>query len=217
MGSDLLTKLEPFFKKYNPLFFKKGHIIARPEDTIEYMYFLEKGFVKFYVLSKTGKELTFLIYSPGYIFPILYTFFGNETRYYFEALTPIMVRRAPREVFTEVISKDPESLLLLSREMVLRLQELLNRLELLTLGDASQNVAFILSDCARQFGIKKANSYTITVPLVHKDIASMAGLSRETVSIEMKKFEEKGLISYRRKHIFIKDLKKFKEALDINI
>ena len=211
MGSDLLNKLEPFFREYKPLFYRKGQVIVHPQDEINSVYFIEKGYVKFYFISQNGKEITFLIYSPGYFFPVLYTFLGSETKYYFEALTPLILRKAPREIFTNLISKNSESLILIGREIVIRLQELLERIEFLTLGNASQNVAFILSDCAGRFGNKSGTAYRINVPLVHKDIASMAGLTRETVSIEMKKFQDQGLISYRGKYIVIKNLEKFKQ------
>jgi CRP-like cAMP-binding protein len=59
MDTDLLKKLNPFFAQFKPLTYKKGQVILRPEDKIEYIYFIEKGYVKFYYISPDGKELTF--------------------------------------------------------------------------------------------------------------------------------------------------------------
>ena len=216
MDTDLLKKLNPFFSRYKPLNYKKGQVILRPEDQIEYIYFIEKGYVKFYYLSPDGKELTFLIYNPGYIFPILFTFLGDaSTKYYFEAYTPVVLRRAPRETFTELISTNTFLMFSLSQEVVVRWQELLNRMELLKLGTASQNVAYIIGLCAEQFGIKKGDMVTIDLPLAHKDIASMVGLTRETVSLEMKKLEQAGLIEYKRNNITIKDMNSFRRKTKI--
>lgn len=212
VDTDLLKKLNPFFAQYKPLNYKKGQVILRPEDKIEYIYFIEKGYVKFYYLSPDGKELTFLIYNPGYIFPLLFTFLGNTTtRYYFEAYTPVTLRRAPRETFTELISTNTFLIFSLAQEVVIRWQELLNRMELLKLGNAFQNVAYIVGLCADQFGTKKGDIITIDLPLAHKDIASMVGLTRETVSLEMKKMEQMGIIEYKRNNITIKDMKLFKQ------
>ena len=211
MDTDLLRKLDPFFREYSPLNYKRGQIVIKPEDEMEYVYLIEKGFVKFYSISEEGKEMAFLIYKPGYIFPIYYAFTGGNTKYYFEALTPLVVRRAPRKIFTQLISKDLESMMLLSNEIVMRLQELLSRIEFLALGKASKNVAFIILLLASQFGEKHKQAVSINLPVAHKDIASMAGLARETVSLEMKKFEDEGVISYKRNNIIIKDLEKFKK------
>jgi CRP/FNR family transcriptional regulator len=217
MDTDLLKRLNPFFSQYKPLSYKKGQVILRPEDKIEYIYFIEKGYVKFYYLSPDGKELTFLIYNPGYIFPLLFTFLGNTvTRYYFEAYTPLVLRRAPRETFTELISTNTFLLFSLTQEVVVRWQELLNRMELLKLGTASQNVAYVVAFCAEQFGVKNGNSISIDIPLAHRDIASMVGLTRETVSLEMKKLEQLGLISYKRNNITIKDVESFKRKTKIS-
>jgi CRP/FNR family transcriptional regulator len=216
MDTDLLKKLNPFFAQYKPLNYKKGQVILRPEDKIEYIYFIEKGYVKFYYLSPDGKELTFLIYNPGYIFPLLFTFLGNAvTRYYFEAYTPLTLRRAPRETFTELISTNTFLMFSLTQEVVIRWQELLNRMELLKLGNAFQNVAYIIGLCADQFGTKIGNEVTIDLPLAHKDIASMVGLTRETVSLEMKKMEQLGVIKYKRNNITIKDINLFKQKTNI--
>jgi CRP/FNR family transcriptional regulator len=217
MDTDLLKKLNPFFAQYKPLNYKKGQVILRPEDKVEYIYFIEKGYVKFYYLSQDGKELTFLIYKPGYIFPLLFTFLGDTTtRYYFEAYTPLVLRRAPRETFTELISTNTFLMFSLSQEVVFRWQELLNRMELLKLGTACQNVSYVIALCAEQFGLRNRQSIAIDLPLAHKDIASMVGLTRETVSLEMKKLEQMGLIEYKRGNITIKDIDIFRRKTKIS-
>jgi CRP/FNR family transcriptional regulator len=84
-------------------------------------------------------------------------------------------------------------------------------MELLKLGSAFQNVAYIVGLCADQFGTRTGNMVTIDLPLAHKDIASMVGLTRETVSLEMKKMEQMGVIEYKRNNITIKDINLFKK------
>ncbi len=217
MDTELFLKLRPLFHKYPPLYYKKEQIIIRPEDKIENIYFIEKGFVRFYYLSDEGKEMTFLIYKPGYFFPILYAFFGNKTRYYFEALTPVVLRRAPRETFTKVVEANNALSLAISKEIILRMQGILSKMEFLTLGTAYQNVAFTILICAQEFGKKNKQSIVLNLPLAHKDIASMAGLTRETVSIEMKRLEKEGLIAYKRNHITIKNLDKYKKKTKIEL
>jgi CRP/FNR family transcriptional regulator len=87
-------------------------------------------------------------------------------------------------------------------------------MELLKLGNAFQNVAYIVGLCADQFGTKNGDMVTIDLPLAHKDIASMVGLTRETVSLEMKKMEQLGVIAYKRNNITIKDMNLFRQKTD---
>ena len=103
----LLDRIKPFFDKYEPLYYNKGHIIIRPGDETESIYLIEKGYVRFYSISKDGKEMTFLIYKPGYVFPVSSVFLSKND-YYFEALTQLVLRKAPRDVFTEYVSRSEE-------------------------------------------------------------------------------------------------------------
>lgn len=217
MDTELLLKLRPLFDKSFPLYFKKGQVIIRPEDKIDNIYFIEKGYVRFYYISQEGKELTFLIYKPGYFFPVLYTFFGYKTRYYFEALTPLILKKVPRETFIEIISSNSLISMMISKEIILRMQGILSKMEMLILGNAGQNVAFTILISAQEFGKKNNKSIVLSLPLAHKDIASMAGLTRETVSLEMKSLEKKGLISYKRNQITIKDVDRFKKECRVEL
>ncbi len=216
MDTDLLKSLVPFFYKSAPLYVKKGQVIIRPEDTLNNIYFIEKGFVRFYHLSEDGKEYTFLIYKPGYVFPIIYTFTGKATRYYFEAMTPVTLRRTTREEFGKILEENSPLSNLINKELVIRFEELLEKEELLSFGNASRIVAYILRSCALQFGEPVQKYIVIQLKLRHQDIASMAGLTRETVSIEMKKFENEGLIQYRRGRIQIREQKVFNKATGLD-
>lgn len=215
MDIDLLKKLHPFFHKYPPLVYKKGQVILRPEDKIENIYFIEKGYIKFYILSPEGKELTYLIYRPGYLFPVIYAFLGEKNKYYFEALTPVVLRKIPREIFTRLAAKNPDITFLLSQEIVRRFVELMDRAQFYTFGRAYENVADVLYTLGKNMGTDNGKSLSINLPLGHKDIAAIAGLTRETVSIEMKNLQEQGLIIYGRNHIVIKDTDKFRQKTGI--
>lgn len=208
MNRDFLDLLRPSFAKYSPVYYKKGQIIINPEDKLDHLFFIEKGYVKFYTISSEGKELTFLIYKPGYLFPLIYTFLGKNTQYYFEALTPVVLRKATRDLLMETVTKNANLLFLMIQEMMVRFEEVLQRMELLKYGSAGQNVVYILHFYASQFGIKKGKSICISLPLTHKEIASMLGLTRETVSIEMKKLQQEGVISYKRNLVIIKNSEK---------
>lgn len=199
MDIDLLKTLEPFFKQSKEIHYKKGHTIIHPEDNVGHIYFIEKGYVRFYSISEDGKEFTFLIYKPGYIFPIIYTFLGNKTKYYFEALTPVVLRRSPKETFNKLIAEKPELLYPVTKELIVRYDEMLERLEDMAFDNAESKVKSILHLLGVQFGRKEGKKTVFKFPLIHKDIASMTGMTRETVSIEMKKLEQRKLIQYKKK------------------
>ena len=63
-------------------------------------------------------------------------------------------------------------------------------------------------------GVKKeSGEIQIPIPLTHNDVAHIVGVARETVSIELKKFFDKGIINHTGKFILIKNKNKLaKEA-----
>lgn len=78
-------------------------------------------------------------------------------------------------------------------------------------GNAYNKVAAIILICVERFGLIGKKSIVIQVPLTHQDIANLLGLARETVSIEMEKLQEKGLIKHLGKYLVVKNIQRLKE------
>ncbi|MBI4058055.1 Crp/Fnr family transcriptional regulator [Candidatus Microgenomates bacterium] len=208
-------KLSDFFARHKRFTYQKGETILRAGDIPQGVYFLERGYVRLYSLSSEGKDLSLIIYQPGDVFPVVWAFFGGEPSiYYFEALSLVVMRRAPREIFFEFIRTHPDVLLEITQHIIGRFLMTLQRMEYLTFGDAYAKIASIVMICADSFGRKEGKSIVIQVPLTHEDVASLAGVTRETASIELKKLERKGLIAYQKRNIVVKYTDKLrKESL----
>lgn len=205
------NKLYKFFSQFNTISYSKGETILRFGDFAQGVYFLKSGYAKLNSVSQDGKELTMVIYKPGEFFPVVWTFFGQKPSIYsYEAITDSQILRAPREKFIEFINADKEISLEVTKGIIRRFQTALRRMQYLTFGNASAKLASILLICCRDFGIEKNNEVEIQIPLTHKEIASLVGVARETVSLELKKFDRKGLIGYNNRLVVIKD----KEGLE---
>lgn len=214
MGNSKPDKLDLFFRKFRAIHYKNGEVIIRAEDNPSGVYYLIKGFTRLYALSKKGEELTLIIFKPGDLFPIMWAINKTPNVFYLEAMTPVDLWRAPREKFLNFIKGNPEVFFELTSKMLIRLGGLLNRMEYLVFGNAYAKIASILVICAERFGRKEKNKVIIEVPLTHSDIASMVGVTRETVSIEIKKLEQKCLIHYQGRQIVVDKFNKLrKESL----
>lgn len=201
----LLHELDIFFKKFKPLRYRRGEIILRAGDSPPGIFYLKSGYVRVYSFSKGGEELTLIIFKPGDIFPVSWVIGDVPASYFVEAMTVAELWRVPRDQFLEFVRNKPEILLELIKRMMVRFVGLMRRMEYLVFGNAYSKVASILLICAERFGRKAAGGMVIDVPLTHNDIATLVGMTRETVSIEMKKLEKKNLISYRGRLLVVKD------------
>ena len=72
------------------------------------------------------------------------------------------------------------------------------------------SLIFSLSD---EFGVKKGNKVVIKFKITHKLIASITGLTRETVTLQMLKLEKEGLIDNNKREIVILNMKKITKML----
>ena len=202
------TDVSQFFSRYQSKKFKRGEVILNPCAKISQIFYLESGFVKQYLLTKDGRVKAVNIYKPGSYFHIIMALARAENRYFFEAIDDVSVNQAPVEAVLDLMRQEPKITLDLFKRFSGGMDGVLNIMQSL-MYEASQKklAAFLLMLCQR-FGKRRGNYVKITIPLTHQDLASFTGMIRETISFEMKKLQEKGIVvkNNSRKAIEIKNL-----------
>lgn len=205
-------KLQNFFGKRKIFHYKKGETILRSGDLPPAVLFLKSGYARLESISKEGKEMTLVVYRPGEFFPVVWTFFGGSPSIYdLEALTNCEIVRVPREEFLNFTKQNPDVLLDITKHIITRFQLALRRMTYLTFGNSASKLASILLICGKEFGVTKEEGIEIQIPLTHKDISNLVGVTRETVSIDLKKFDRRGLIKYNNKLIVLKNFTALEE------
>ncbi len=189
-------EFETFYKQFAVRSYKKGEMLIRADDDPQGIFCLTSGYVRQYTISKTGLELTLHILKPISYFPMVWAINGTPNVYFFEALTPVEVGRAPRDQVVSFIKDKPTIIFELMSELVEDYAETLTRVEHLVFSDAYRRVISILIYIAKHFGVEKNGSVVIDHRFTQQDIATLVGVARETASIELVKLEKKGLIEY---------------------
>lgn len=183
----------------------------RPDDKPSGVLYLKKGYTRVYSLSRDAHELTLIIFQANDLFPLMWTINDIPNNYYLEAMTNCELYLIPREQFLKFVKSNNEVLFEITGRILTRFGGLLTRMEHAIFGNAGSKVASIILICAERFGIKQGKQMIIQIPLTHQDIANLIGVARETVSIEMEKLQEKGLIEHAGKYLVIKNIQKLKE------
>jgi CRP-like cAMP-binding protein len=177
-----------------------------------YIFNITKGYVKSYSLNEGGFELTINIFKPYSFFPITETLAGKTNTYFFEAVTDVSVQKAPTREVHEFVKNEKEVLFDLTKRISSGLEGFMIRTQYLMRSDATQKVASSFVLLARRFGeTKDSGKVEIPLPQTHEDISNLAGVSRETASIEIKKLKDKSIISQKNKRYKIEDYEKLKE------
>ena len=210
MDKEALRKLNIFFSKYPTKKYLKGETILFPEMRPEIIYNIKKGFVRSYSLSEDGHELTLNIFKPSSFFPIPTVLAELKNSYYFEALSSIELNLAPADEVVEFIKSDKEVIFDLTRRLSIGLEGFMTRTQFLIRSDARQKIASSLVMMVRRFGQKNSKKITIQLPQTHADIASLAGVTRETASIELKKLEREKVIERKGRTTIVLSLLRLK-------
>ncbi|MDO8498396.1 MAG: Crp/Fnr family transcriptional regulator [bacterium] len=202
--------------QYKPLCFRKRDIVLHADDGISDIFYIKNGYVRVYRISELGEELTLSILKPGDLFPMLWEVKDAPNPYYMEAITDLEVWRFPRDQFLSFVKDRPDLFYDLTSNLMVRFGGMLNRMEYLITSRAYNKVAATLFTCAKRFGVKQKDEVIVDVPLTHKDIATLVGITRETTCLEMKKLERKGLISHLGRLLVIKDMKRLEAESQLN-
>ena len=98
--------------------------------------------------------------------------------------------------------------------MGLRIKKIERRLESLVFKDARSRVVEFLYELAEERGQKVGFEIMVKNHFTHKDIASLTGTSRQTVTTILNELKEKNLINFDRRRILIRDMNKLSAELD---
>jgi len=191
-----LGKFDAFYKQFKSRSYKKGETLIRADDDPQGIFCLTKGYIRQYTISNLGTELTLHILKPTSYFPMVWAINGTPNVYYFEALTPVEVGRAPRDQVVTFIKDKPDVIFSLMSGLLEDYAETLKRVEHLVFSDAYRRVISVLIYIAKHFGQKSSRGVIVHHKFTHQDIATLVGVARETASLEIGKLEKKGLIEY---------------------
>jgi CRP-like cAMP-binding protein len=209
--SYLIEQFEKFFKNFKLYEYKKRSLILKSNDISSSVFYIKSGYIRVFRISENGEELTLAILKSHDFFPLTYGIGNSHQSYYLEAITPLELWKAPQELFIDFVKKDPELFYELTQRLLIRFDGVLARIESMAFSNAYTKVATILLMCAKGLGESFGEQIILRVPLTHKDIATMIGITRETTSLEMKKIERKGLVKRQGKYLVIADYGKLQE------
>ena len=193
--------------KHEFLHFKKDDFIYIPDAQADYIYMIAHGRVKIGHYLEDGKEVVSSILTAGEIFGEL-ALAGEVTRRDFAQVMDDKTSICPLNIeeLKQLMYGDKELSFKILKLVGLRLMKLERKLELLVFKDARTRIIEFLKEAASWKGQKVGFETMIPTKLTHKDIASLTGTSRQTVTSILNELKEKNLIYFDRKKILVRDL-----------
>jgi len=178
-----------------------NQVILLENDWGSSVYFILEGWVKIRTYNLDGKEVTLNILGKGEIFGEMAALNEAPRSTDAIALTPATTGNMPAPDFVKLIQTEPLAGIRLAQLMARRLRQVNQRLRLRE-SDSVSRVADTLLFLAEGQG--KQSQTGIEIPnLPHRELSSLCGLARETVTRVLTKLEKKGLIKRRQESICI--------------
>lgn len=204
-----------FLEQYPVKPFVKGESVLEQGDEPQFAYVVKSGFVKTFDINANGESFPLSFDHMYEIIPLAWVFGHAEVApYFYEAFTDCEVWCVPREDFVAFLKDNAHSQFVIFDFFVKRYL-LTMQMKMLSLeqAKASDKILYLLKFLTMRFGGDKTEGVVhIDLPLTQQDIASSAGITRETASIELKRLEKLGIISYQRQQYTV-DLTKLTEAM----
>lgn len=212
MDEQISKKLKVFFTRYKKQTYKKGEILVRADDDPAGVFYLTDGYVRMYLITGKGDEIVLNIFKPISFFPMSWAINNTKNIYYYEALTEVTLWRAPKEDTIAFLKKNPDVLYDLVSRLYRGVDGILTRMAYLMSGNAHTRLITELLIAGKRFG-KPNDKNEVTLTVSEKDLAAQAGMTRETVSREMKVLKDKGLVTLHKTILTIKDIQSLEEEL----
>jgi len=192
------------FRKYG-----KDQFIYFPNDLSRHIYMIAEGRVKIGSFTDDQKEIVSAILTKGELFGEM-ALAGENKRTDFARSMDENTTVCPMTINDlKELMKDNETLSLkILKLMGSRIKKVERRIESLVFKDARSRIIDFLKEMGMKKGQKVGFETMIKSHYTHKDIASLTGTSRQTVTTILNDLKEKNLINFDRRRILIRDMER---------
>jgi CRP/FNR family transcriptional regulator, cyclic AMP receptor protein len=189
--------------------FAKKNIIFMEQDPGNMFYIILSGKIKVSKINSDGNEVILSILGQGDFFGEMSLLDHNKRNANAVALEDLELLTIERTEFLDVLHKNTAFTFNLLKTFAIRLRTTDIRVKSFFLDDAQQKVLMMLYDMSEKMGISNGKSMTLKDMPNQTDLANLTGISRETLSRIIKKFEMNKIIERDGKDIIICDYKDF--------
>jgi CRP-like cAMP-binding protein len=218
-----LVRAFPFFEGIPEAVVERvtAHVVLRNHDASQMIllendwgnsvYFILEGWVKIRTHNLDGKEITLNILGKGELFGEMAPLEEVPRSTDVITLVPTLIGNMPSQDFVELIHSEPLAGIRLAQLMARRLRQVNRRLRLRE-ADSMARVVDILLFLADGQGRESEEGFQIP-NLPHRELSSLSGLARETVTRVLSKLEKKSLIRRDREVMWIPELETLENML----
>lgn len=183
--------------------FERGETIFHQASTGSVLYGIVAGQVRIFTVSESGQELSVTIFRAGDFFGELALLDGQPRSASAMAMCRTTALLLHRAAFLHAIATQPPIAVPLMEALAARIRQGTSHAEMLGTGSAPQRIARQLLLLAERYGRSEGSRIRIDLRLTQDDLASLAGVTRETANRVLATFRNQGLVVVSRTDVSI--------------
>ncbi len=182
---------------------RKGEVVFYQYDESTDFYIVLEGKLQAYISNDEGEDLVLAVFKPGDFFGEMSLFDGKPRSATVEAKEDSVLGVLSRNKFIDILKQNSLIAIELLKIMVQRLREADRMIEALAFFDVSERLLIALVNLAKEEGEKTRDGGYRIRKRTHKELASLAGSSREAVTKALKALSFRKLIRQEGDYIYI--------------
>lgn len=190
----------------------RGRILYAPQERGEVLFMLKKGRVRIYRIAPDGREFTLSVVGSGTVFGEMSLTAQRLENAYAEALEPSVICMMRRRDLERLVMDKPQVGLKVMSVLSERLSRAEDRMEDIALKEVPARLAGFILQLLEEEGVVTSEGYKIPTRYTHRQLATMIGSKRETVTKSFTLLQQDGTVELKRRRIHIKDIETLKRA-----
>lgn len=191
-----------------------GEMLFVENEPCAGLYVVERGHVRIFKSSPTGREQVLSIDGPGSSVAEVPVFDGGNYPASASAVDHATLLLVKKQDFQALCLEHPQVALKVMRVVGARLRRLVGIIEELSFTTVRHRLASFLVREAQRHGKPAAEGIEIEVPQSNQELASQIGTVRELVSRNLSRFQAEGLLRIDGRRVLILNLKGLEAELD---
>jgi CRP-like cAMP-binding protein len=192
--------------------YNRSEIIFVEEDTGQYMYVVKEGRVKVSRTLPNGRETILTFHKEGEYFGEMSLIDGETAPATVTAVVATTILVISRTDFS-VLLANPTIQSMFLKVLCKRCRDAWAQISVLAFHQADARIRASLDHLSRNRGTPTDHGIRIDLHLTHRELAEMAGISRETATRILGQLQSEGVLTIEDGYFLISDTKKLLEPL----
>ena len=197
--------------------FPRNSTIFLPSDIADGVFLLGQGRVRICSNTADGKQAILAFIDPGELFGELALIQGGEREERAEAAVDYMVILLPGDELRQMLEDSASLSLGVTKLIGLRRKRIERRLRNLLFRSNRDRLGHLLLELTEQYGKTVDDGVLLNIKLSHQELASIIGVTRETVTTLLGEMQLEKLLLISRQRVVIRDLRRLSACLDTSV